>query len=75
LKYLETDHITYDLNLNYVSDLSLAYQIPVYMENGRLNLGCHTFSRANSKKIIRWLGITPTRFVMARKIGRKVRNA
>jgi hypothetical protein len=51
----------------------LAYLMNVDVTDGFLSIGCHTFNRANSKKILRWLGITPTQFVTARKIGKKVK--
>jgi hypothetical protein len=42
------------------------------MSNGFLNIGCKHFNHLASRVIVRWLGITPTQFAAARRIGRKV---
>jgi hypothetical protein len=48
-----------------------AYDVAVVLVRGLLSIGCHTFNRANSQTILRWLGVTPTALAAARKVGRK----
>lgn len=49
-----------------------SYNATIEYGHGLLSIGCHTFDRKNSKKILHWLSITPTQFATARKIGKKV---
>jgi hypothetical protein len=73
LKFLKGEATYSDLVVRYVSEPSVeAYSVGVIIVRGLLKIGCHTFNRANSKKILRWLGIGPVQFATARKIGKKV---